>query len=109
MTEAAPRKPSVRQNEWMLVAGIVLALGALFVWSRLPAPEPPGLLQCDQAIMATLKAPATYKRVSALGSDTPWIIEYDAENSFGVPLRGKGICRVSSDGAEWTDMTDLMR
>lgn len=43
---------------------------------------------CDEAIKSTLKAPASYKRVSKRGSR----VEYDAVNSFNAPIRGHGIC-----------------
>jgi hypothetical protein len=34
-------------------------------------------------------------------SSTTYWIEYDAENSFGVPLRGTGQCTVSGGKAFW--------
>ena len=54
------------------------------------------LAACENAIRSTLKAPSSYKRISAedVGTRTNRLIriEYDASNSFGVPLRTKGDC-----------------
>lgn len=57
------------------------------------------LWSCDKAIMETLKAPSTYRRVESSGTAGFYSIEYDAENSFGVPLRNKGYCSIDSSGA----------
>lgn len=68
---------------------------------------------CGDAIKRTLKAPATYKLVSAKGiGPKPYSyleIEYDADNSFGVPLRAKGNCLISSPGhAVWLPETPAL-
>lgn len=87
-----------------------LLIGAL-VWVA-KAPERAGYQMCDEAIMATLKAPATYRRIDgpdtfATGDDM-FRITYDAQNSFGVPLRSKGFCTITDDGksADWVQLPD---
>lgn len=52
---------------------------------------------CEEYVKSTLKAPATYKRVSAdvlmdEGKNRLVMLQYDAENSFGAPLRSGEIC-----------------
>lgn len=68
------------------------------------------LRACDSAIKAELKAPATYNRVSplfleVLSGQSVDMIEYDAANSFGTPIRGKGYCvaNEANDGATWLE------
>ena len=63
----------------------------------------PGLRACDDAIKNTLKTPASYKRVSANGSDGDWKIGYDAVNEFNAPLRANGRCFVDANGARWRE------
>ena len=69
----------------------------------------PALKACDTAIKKTLRAPSTYKRVSSTGYSVDAVttisIEYDADNSFGVPLRGKGLCTVRQGQGEWLELT----
>lgn len=67
------------------------------------------LAQCDEGAKQYLKAPATYRRIAPVASldalprastrgDTFTVeITYDAQNSFGVPIRSTGTCRVSND------------
>lgn len=104
---AAPVEPSRRSLRWAVAAalGISIALvGSIYFASQWPRSR--DLKLCDQAIQATLKAPATYKRVSASDDmGTFYRIEYDAENSFGVPLRGSGYCTVddSRSKASWIE------
>lgn len=88
-----------------LLAFLSLAGFGLFYYS----PVQKRLRLCDQAIRADLKAPATYDRVSGsqdYGQTTMFSITYDAENSFGVPIRSSARCSISLDGASatWTAM-----
>lgn len=69
----------------------------------------PELAKCDEAIKATLKAPASFKRVSAEGSGGFWNIQYDAVNSFNAPLRGRGHCYVLKGKADWFEDRDIDR
>lgn len=71
--------------------------------------EDPNLTRCDEAIKARLKAPASFKRVSADGSGGFWTIQYDAVNSFNAPLRGRGHCFVTGAKADWIEDPDLDR
>lgn len=53
----------------------------------------PDLKRCDEAIHNKLKAPSTYKRVAQNGMEgLSYEIDFDAENSFGTPLRDKAHC-----------------
>lgn len=88
-----------------LLLFVPLAGFALFYFS----PIQQRLRLCDEAIMADLKAPSTYERVSGsvdYGQQTMFSITYDAENSFGVPIRSDAKCSVSTDGnsATWMAM-----
>lgn len=67
----------------------------------------PNLNACEDALKATLKAPASYKRIKVTGNpgDTLYLIEYDAVNSYNAPIRGNGMCHLTKSGAEWTDTT----
>lgn len=60
--------------------------------------------ECDEAIQRTLKAPSTYDRIEAERSGGGYRIEYDAENSYGVPLRGQGYCLVMDGEASWAEV-----
>lgn len=73
-----------------------LVLAGYFYWStRLPS-------ECEDAIKRTLKAPSTYRLISS-SSGPPYDVEYDASNSYGVPLRSTGICTTDADGiVEWS-------
>ncbi|WP_432769767.1 MAG: hypothetical protein HEQ22_03205 [Sphingopyxis sp.] len=93
---------------------MIAALGAIFggIFYLAGAPLRNDMALCDAAIMATLKAPATYRRVpSSETKGSLYRLEYDAENSFGVPLRGQGYCSISEDGtsAEWLDLPDSLK
>ena len=54
------------------------------------------LRKCDEALQEKLKAPSTYQRISvqeAWQKEAPkYTITYEAQNAFGVPLRGEAIC-----------------
>ena len=100
MSDEAPIERARSRDRILLiiVATIMLLVAAVFVW--LFTLEP-GLGACEDAIKETLKAPATYQRVEVEGSSGDYTITYDAENSFGVPLRGTGSCIVSGGQAQW--------
>lgn len=73
------------------------------------APLRDDLALCDDAIKTTLKAPATYVRVEAPSDRrSSYRIVYDAQNSFGAPLRSNGFCTIDSDGtsATWVELTN---
>lgn len=56
--------------------------------------------QCEDYLLAKLKAPATYKQVEASSIGIPFdkpkewsvIIKYDAANTYGTPIRESQIC-----------------
>lgn len=61
---------------------------------------------CEDEIKSNLKAPSTYKRISVNNMESLISIEYDADNSFGVPLRKKGMCRIDEGGeVSWLEYT----
>lgn len=97
------RKSMIVAGVASLVLGIVA--GAIYYW-----PENVVLRRCDNAIMAQLKAPATYNRISSTGTMVDgrglYEITYDAENSFGVPLRSHGWCSVDwpHDKVTWDEI-----
>lgn len=64
---------------------------------------------CDTSIQYKLKAPSTYRRISSKYQGSgEYQIAYDAENSFGVPLRGRGICTIdrATGMATFDEMSD---
>lgn len=64
------------------------------------------LAKCDDAIKATLKAPASYHRVSTDGvSGAFWTIEYDAVNLYNAPIRAKGTCYIDGDKVQWLELS----
>lgn len=88
---------------WLVVA-IVAGISVPSLWNLLkPAERDLGLEACEREIKATLRAPSTYQRVSAT-SGPQYFIEYDAQNGFGVPMRGSGMCDASTPSlAAWTE------
>lgn len=56
---------------------------------------------CDAAIKDHLKAPSTYRRISAATHLQPLPptaeITFEADNDFGVPIRHEAYCRLSDD------------
>lgn len=85
----------------VLIGGAVLFAIVPYLTSRSDSDE---LEACDLAIQARLKAPATYERISASGSEGTFYITYDAQNAFGVPLRSFGSCEVTGGVARWTEI-----
>lgn len=78
-----------------------LILLAMFT---LVACDSPGIRECEELIKDRLKAPSTYKRISAfsgkggVGAGRMVQIEYDAANSFGTPLRQTDFCSIPNKG-----------
>lgn len=77
-----------------IVALVLLPIAATACSDR------PEIAQCEAFILKKLKAPSTYKRITATGIGIPYespkeysvSIEYDAANAYGVPVRGTQIC-----------------
>jgi hypothetical protein len=101
---AAEVRSTTAGEWWIIVGSALLFLGVgVGVWYASGSK----LRTCEEAIAKTLKAPSTYRRVNADGAMGSYNIEYDAENSFGVPLRGKGLCTVDDSGAAtWLELTN---
>lgn len=94
---------------YLAILGFIGAIGALFLGIGWLAgmDQRRDLALCEDAIKAQLKAPATYQRVEFSGVLKPdYRITYDAQNSFGVPLRGSGYCTVDAKGvsAKWLEL-----
>lgn len=91
-----------------VLGGSVLAIVVLFAVLYYSSAPYQTLLKCDEAIQSQLKAPSTYERIDSMNwaadANNSFQITYDAQNSFGVPLRGKGVCTVSANGqADWEE------
>ena len=62
---------------------------------------PPEMADCEAIIQRKLLAPTTYRRISAdslrmddLKPPAQWVVvEYDASNAYGVPVRERKICK----------------
>ncbi|ALJ14227.1 hypothetical protein [Sphingopyxis macrogoltabida] len=94
---------------YLTLLGFLAAVGALFggvIWAA-GSSQRSELSMCEDAIKATLKAPSTYVRIEASGGHDGMShrIEYDAQNSFGVPIRSYGYCSIEDNGgrAKWTE------
>lgn len=75
---------------WLWVAGGALALSSCSKDSR-------GIDACEAILLPTLKAPASYHRVSDMvgppqNGRRSVIITYDSVNSYNAPLRGTFLC-----------------
>jgi hypothetical protein len=102
------------RDSW-LVVGVIATIAALVggaYWLS-GAKEREGWRLCEDAIKATLKAPSTYRRVEDRPDSFPigdkmFHITYEAQNSFGVPIRSHGSCTINADrsGAEWVRYPD---
>ena len=93
-----------RDRVWLPVIAIMVAGGLGFAWYSSERP----IWVCERAIKDDLKAPSTYRRISAEGSGNFYIIVYDAANSFGIPIRGKGSCYIDPTGyARWGEYPTL--
>lgn len=100
-----PVKPGTTGKTAMIVTiALIVALSAPSLISAvMPEPRDVGLEACEREIQSTLRAPSTYRRVSAT-SGPNYHISYDAENAFGVPMRGSGFCEHSGGSyARWTE------
>lgn len=87
----------VERMRALITVGLLLALGG--------CADSFNLGKCDTAIKATLKTPASYKRVSTEGSAGSYWIEYDAVNLFNAPVRGAGRCTIVAGEASWSAQT----
>lgn len=85
--------------EIAIAAPVVLgaALVAMFYFSS----EERAYRACEDLLKADLKAPSTYAMVDytsyAYDNTASVTITYDAENSFGVPIRGTYHCSLDGD------------
>lgn len=83
--------------------------------------DPQEVKDCQARLIASLKAPSTYKRISLANEivtyEGPALrkveIIYDAQNSYGVPLRQTRTCRFPLKGSQpdlvnYTDTGDGM-
>lgn len=60
----------------------------------------PAIKKCEDYIVAKLRSPSTYKRISADGTAVPYesptkytvVIEYDAVNAYNAPVRDRQVC-----------------
>ncbi len=95
------RREALQWGAWVLIPAMIAALAWYFTGTQR------SLRLCDDAIQAQLKAPSTYSRVSHndFGGSTMIKIIYDAENSFGVPLRSEGYCNLDDErtAASWRE------
>lgn len=101
VTENRTLPPSGR-----LMMAVITIAGAVIVgivtWEWVIR-DPPRLRFCQYAILETLKAPATYKRVQAITTDSEeLLIQFDAANAYGTPIRGYASCRFGAEDSTGT-------
>lgn len=86
----------------LLAIAALVALGGGWALYDSQIRDPANVRYCEFALLETLKAPATYKRVSAAtaGAGRDVTLRFDAANSYGTPLRGSATCAFAGgDGA----------
>lgn len=99
--------PKLNFGSGVSTIAVILTLAGC---SKPPAPE---IKDCESNLLSKLKAPSTYKRaavssirISDAKSEYQSVsIDYDAQNSYGAPIRDKEICVYPIDGD--TVRTDL--
>jgi hypothetical protein len=111
MTEALSEK---RNGDYTVPATIalfaVMIILGFTAYYYVGSADRPQWGPCDEAIKETLKAPSTYKRIDGpntyQSSPQHFTISYDADNPYGVPIRGKGFCDIdpASGKATWSEL-----
>lgn len=93
------------ERKWYPFAAIVIIVSAILIgpFVYFNAEYLNDKSMCDIAIKSTLKAPSTYKSISYKNIAGYYDVEYDAENSFGVPIRGRGLCTIENGVAKWIE------
>lgn len=86
-------------------AAIILTLLVVGGCSQPKAAEPIAITQCRDYLLKKLKAPSTYKQIQAdqiKMDDGKWsiIIQYDAANAYGTPIRDNQVCRYPDRGGQ---------
>lgn len=77
------------------------------------SPQHAAIKACEAFVTERLKAPSTYKQVASdafieVSGKQGWVtVEYDAANSFGVPLRDKQICTFDTPNGQWPTESEL--
>lgn len=99
---------SSTRNIALVLGGSILAIGVLCAVLHYSSASYQNLRKCDEEIQSQLKAPSTYERINSMdwgaGAKNSFRITYEAQNSFGVPLRSNGVCTVSGNGqAAWEE------
>ena len=96
-----------RSLQVILFTGLIAILSIVYLTLR-PAPEDGAVEVCEAYIQSMLRSPSTYQQISSNVVSSPmWenvqsaIIEYDADNAYGTPVRGTEICefKLDDDGA----------
>lgn len=88
---------------FFIVLVLMLASGWWLYSESKALDKHPAIQACEYAIVSMLKAPSTYKFIEASmivskGTQKPLIvIDYDAKNMMGVPIRSKAICYFGID------------
>ena len=88
---------------WGLIVPPIIAAALFWLVPTALAEDP--VDKCDVAIQSGLAAPATYERISASasGSGDRYLVTYESQNAFGVPLRKWGECDLSVYPAKWIE------
>lgn len=69
---------------------------------------------CETNIMSKLRSPSTYKRISGnalvdeQGHEIHVMIEYDAENAYGTPIREQDFCRFVAPNDNFSPERDFL-
>lgn len=95
-----------RHHQWARQGLLIAISGIAFLGGC--KRTPPEIERCEELVRGELLAPTTYKRVAAdtyrmddVKPRAQWaVIDYDSANAYGVPIRGRRICKFPFVGNE---------
>jgi hypothetical protein len=89
------------------VAAMLAGAAGLASCGGIKASEEAASAACELYIKGKLRSPSTYARISArpvllkASQQVSVLIEYDAANAYGTPIRDRDICVFSAPEARW--------
>ena len=95
---------------------MLLATGWAMLLAGCDALQDPAVKDCEASIVAGLRAPSTYKRITAsssamtdLAPQQLWVsVEYDAANAYGTPIRDRRTCKYRWKQGEGADLAQRL-
>jgi len=69
--------------------------------------EGPRVAACDHVAKLLVRSPATYRRLNSPKEGDDILIEFEAANAFGLPVRDWAVCRFDPARPDDAVMTDF--